>query len=123
MTACVYDASNQSEADVLVSKYHTLLKAGDWDGVLALYSPDFFKEQNPKAWRATLVEQQKEYGTLQQARQTYSQKDPRYRGDYYMYGYTLVFERGTVAETITVFKGIESNTLTIAGHTLKAKKH
>jgi hypothetical protein len=123
MTGCLYDANNQSEADQLVNRYHTLLKAGDVDGILALYNDVFFAEHNRKAWRAALLKQQKEYGVLQQVRQVYTQKDPRFRGDYYIYGYTLVFEHGKVSETITVFKGIEDDTLTIAGHTLKVKKH
>ncbi|MDQ6978776.1 MAG: hypothetical protein Q9M09_01215 [Mariprofundaceae bacterium] len=123
MSACMYDASNQPEADQLVHRYHTALKAENWDAVLALYNPVFFKERNRKGWRVKLLEQQKKYGTLQHVRQTYSQKDPRYSGDFYIYGYTLIFERGTVAETLTIFKGLQDNALGIVGHTLKAKKH
>jgi len=123
MNACMYDAANKPEADQLVARYHTALKAGNWDAVLALYNPAFFKELSREAWRAKLLEQRKKYGTLQHIRETYMQKDPRYSGDFYIYGYTLIFERGTVAETLTIFKGLQDDTLTIMGHTLKTKKH
>jgi len=121
VNGCIYDASNQVEADQLVSQYHDALKANDLDAVLALYGPEFFKDHSSTGWRHTLAALHERYGSLKQARQAFTQKDHRYRGDYYIYGYTLVFEKGTISEVITVFKGIENDKLTIAGHVFKAR--
>jgi len=121
MAGCsIYSASDQSEADKLVTRYHQAFKAGDWDTLLSLYSPAFFKAQSNDEWRHKLMGLHSQYGALKEVRRSYAQKDSRYRGDYYIYGYRLIFAKGAVNETITIFKGIENDKLTIAGHVFKA---
>jgi len=115
----VYDASNQSEADQLVSQYHDSLKAEDWSRLLSLYDPGFFKVHSRDSWQQRLTALHARYGALKTVQQTFSQKDSRYRGDYYIYGFKLVFEKGRTSEILTIFKGIESDKLTIAGHVIK----
>jgi len=120
VSACsIYEASNQPEADKLVAQYHAALKAKDWDTLLSFYEPSFFKEHSKKVWQHKLMNLSERYGALKSTRQTFAKKDPRYRGDYYIYGYRLVFEKKTLDELITVFKGLEADKLTIAGHVIK----
>ncbi|MDX8406673.1 MAG: hypothetical protein R8K50_11065 [Mariprofundus sp.] len=114
-----YNASNQSEADQIVSQYHASFKANQWASVLALYEPSFFETHSRDAWKQELNNLFSRYGALTEVRQTFTQKDPRFRGDYYIYGFRLVFDKGIISETITVFKGLETDKLTIAGHILK----
>jgi len=115
----IYEASDQPAADQLVTRYHDALQNKQWDSLLALYDPGFFKEQSRDGWQHKLETLFETYGELKRARQTFAQKDPRFRGDYYIYGYRLVFDKRTIDETITIFKGIESEKLTIAGHVIK----
>ncbi|MDQ6992210.1 MAG: hypothetical protein Q9M31_01945 [Mariprofundus sp.] len=115
----LYAASDQAGADQLVGQYHKAFKAKQWDSLLSLYDPSFFKQHSRDGWRDALAALSDRYGVLKQVHQSYAQKDPRFRGDYYIYGYRLLFEKKTINETITVFKGIESDKLTIAGHVLK----
>ena len=115
----MYNASNQSEADKMVGQYHEALKAKQWDTLLALYDPAFSKEHDRHAWQQELNTLFDQYGALNEIRQTFSQKDPRFRGDYYIYGYRLAFDKAMISETITVFKGLETDKLTIAGHILE----
>jgi len=115
----IYEASNQPEADQLVSQYHAAFKAKDWDTVLSFYEPSFFKQHTRVVWQRKLMQLSEQYGALKSVRQTFAKKDPRYRGDYYIFGYRLVFEKKSLNELITVFKALESNKLTIAGHVIK----
>jgi len=115
----MYDASNKSEADQMVGQYHDALKAKQWETLLTLYDPDFFKEHDRHAWQQELSKMFDQYGALNEIRQTFTQKDPRFRGDYYIYGYRLAFDKATISETITVFKGLETDKLTIAGQILE----
>ena len=120
MSGCsIYEANNQPEADQLVAQYHAALKAQDWDTLLSLYEPSFFREHSKDVWQRKLAGLSARFGAFKRARQTFAKKDPRYRGDYYIYGYRLVFEKKTIGELITVFKGLESDKLTIAGHVFK----
>jgi len=98
---------------------HDSLKAKQWDTLLALYEPSCFRAHSRNLWQQELSSLFDRYGALNEVRQTFTQKDPRFRGDYYIYGYRLVFDRATISETITVFKGLETDKLTIAGHILK----
>lgn len=116
MPACSYKATNQEEADQLVASWHKSIQQGNFDTLPNFYDASFFKEHPQNAWKAYWIQLVSKYGPLREVHQTFSQKDARYRGDYYMYGFKLVFDHGTAKETITVFKGIEQDKVMIVGH-------
>lgn len=119
LSGCLYDASQQQEASEVVQQLHdAAFKSHDLDKALAMYDASFFKEHAKDAWRQKLASISKGYGALKEVHPLFQQKDPRFRGDYYIFGNRLVFENGTLKETITVLKAIESDHLTIAGHLL-----
>ncbi|MBF0282106.1 MAG: hypothetical protein HQM07_06020 [Zetaproteobacteria bacterium] len=119
LTGCTYDAGDKVLADQLVYLCHQSISNNDMETLMKLYDPSFFKDQPKAVWAAYWADIYKRLGHLQEIRPGFSQKDARFRGDYYIYGYTLVFERGIARETITVFKGIEQDEVAIAGHSVR----
>lgn len=117
-SGCSYEAGNQAGADQLVNDYHQAFKADDWETLLTLYNDSFFQTHSKESWQSTMAALITRFGPVREFRQMYTQKDPRYRGDYYIYGYRIVFEHGSATETLTVFQGIEEKKLTIAGHVI-----
>ncbi|WP_238701091.1 hypothetical protein [Mariprofundus erugo] len=117
-TACSYEAADQGGADQLVNRYHEAYKTGDWETLLACYDESFFQTHSRNAWQSTLTALTERFGPIREFHQMYSQKDPRYRGDYYMYGYRILFDHGSATETLTIFQGIEEKKLAIAGHVI-----
>lgn len=116
---CMYDAGDQGAASKLVAELHQDMQQQNWDGAMKLYGEEFFKQQSREGWRERLVS----LGQLKEARQTFSQKDPRYSGDFYIYSFKLRFEQGRADETITVFRPLDKDQLFIIGHSIKQGKH
>ncbi len=124
LAGCLTTADQMPEAEALVETLHKGMVQEDWDAIMPLYAKAFFKSQTPEMWRERLAEQAQSYGHLRDIKPTFRQKDPRFRGDFYIFGYLLKFERGTVRETVTVYKGVDKERMEISGHLLKPKgKH
>ncbi len=121
LTGCLTQANQQAEANQIVTKMHAAIQAQDWDAALTLYGDDFFAGHSKKNWRATLVSMPARLGKLVEIKPGFAQKDPRFGGDFYIYGFRLFFERGVVRETLTVFTGIERKKMVVTGHLLKLK--
>jgi len=122
LSACMYEASNQNEATQMVDQWHKAYQTGDWDKVVADYDTKFFKETSKESWLQHLQSFTEKFGPLKDVHQVFQQKDPRFRGDYYIYGYTLIFDHGRADETITILKKLNEDELLIAGHIIKDKK-
>ena len=116
---CTFSASDTAGANKVVQKCHEALKQKDWDTLFSLYSKSFFEEEPKSAWKSSLTAIFDRLGPLQSAQLDYQQKDSRSQGDYYVYGYTLKFEKGTAKETMTIFKAVGEKPLLIAGHIIR----
>jgi len=122
LSGCLTTADQMPEAEALVKTLHQGMTQEDWDAIIPLYAKDFFASRTPDMWRETLQKQAKTYGHLRDIKPTFRQKDPRFRGDFYIFGYLLKFERGTVRETVTVYQGVDKDRMEITGHLLKPKR-
>ncbi|RMG92473.1 MAG: hypothetical protein D6703_01800 [Zetaproteobacteria bacterium] len=118
---CLTQASHQQEAEQLVKQLHQAMQQQAWDQIMPLYDQQFLKAHPEKLWRQTLASLPERYGQLKTIKPTFQQKDPRFRGDFYIFGYLLKFEHGSIRETITVFKPVDSDELSITGHMLKPR--
>jgi len=121
LTGCLTQANQQAEANQIVAKMHTAIQAQDWDTALTLYGDDFFAGHSKENWRETLASMQTRLGKLVEIKSSFAQKDPRFGGDFYIYGFRLFFEHGVVRETLTVFTGIDREEMVVTGHLLKLK--
>ncbi|MDX8391782.1 MAG: hypothetical protein R8K53_04345 [Mariprofundaceae bacterium] len=121
LAGCLTQANQQGEANKIVAKMHVAVQAGDWDSALALYGDDFFAGHGKAAWRQTLASLPVRLGKLTEIKPIFAQKDPRFGGDFYIYGFRLVFERGILHETLTIFTGLERDKMMVTGHLLKLK--
>ncbi|MDQ6951045.1 MAG: hypothetical protein Q9M26_05215 [Mariprofundales bacterium] len=119
MSACMYSADHQEEADRLVSKLNQTLKHQTWGDLANYYDPTFLKttstEMVKKKWSAII----KKNGEITKFILRSRTKDPRILGEYYFYSFTVLFAHGAAKETVTAFKGEQSNHLTIVGHVIK----
>ncbi|HXH71384.1 MAG TPA: hypothetical protein VNI58_01025 [Mariprofundaceae bacterium] len=123
LNACLYNSGDETQAEQLVKQWHDAFKAKNWDAAFALYDKSFYNDHPRDAWLTELKSLGDTYGALKDIRPVFHQKNARLRGDYYIYGFHLIFEKGSAAETITVFKALESDKLTIAGHMIQPKGH
>lgn len=123
LNGCMYDSSKEVQAEQIVKEWHTAFKAKDWKSAFALYDKSFYKDHPKDAWQTELKSLLKTYGALKEVRPTFKQKNARLRGDYYIFGFHMIFEKGSAAETITVFRALESDKLTIAGQIIQPKGH
>ena len=121
LSGCLAQADQQQEAQALVEKLHTAMSQQDWDAATSLYDKRFLATHPPRAWRAQLQELFAKQGKIVDIKPTFQQKDPRFGGEFYIFGYRLKCEHGTVKETITVFHPVDGDTLTITGHLLKPR--
>lgn len=118
-SGCSFSTDQGATANKIVQECHEALKQKNWDKLFSLYSAGFFA-QNPKsAWKAKLTSLFDRMGPLQSESADFQQNDAVSRGDYYIYGFTLTFAKGTAKETITVFKGVNDKQLSIAGHVIQ----
>jgi len=118
---CLDEANRPEDAAKLVEKMHSAIQAQDWDAVMPLYGEKFFAEQSRQEWRDKLDSLHKRFGALQKVKLVFDQKDPRLGGDFYVYGFKLMFERGVVHETLTVFEKNGEKKLAVTGQLFKFK--
>jgi len=122
MGGCITEANQQGEANQIVKKMHMAMQTEDWDTALGLYDQSFFEGHDKSAWRALLASIPQRFGKLKAIKKSFAQKDPRYSGEFYIYGFKLIFERGAVHETVTVFQSVKRDEkMTITGHLFKYK--
>lgn len=122
LSGCLTQANQSTEAEQIVNQVHQAFRDHHWDTVLPLYDKKFFQSRSKEQWQETLQQMTKNLGALKKVQPTFQQKDPRFGGDFYLFGSLLKFERGTVSETLTIYQGIDADRMTISGHLLKPRK-
>jgi len=120
---CLTEAYQGGEADSIVKTVHEGFKSDDWQKVMPLYDKQFLSIHPSSLWQRKLSSLIQPLGTLKNIKQTFHHNDPRFGGDFYMYGFLLQFEHGTISETLTIYKGVNNKHMTITGHNLKLKRH
>jgi len=123
LTGCLTEANQGEEAGQIVSTVHKGFQSGNWDAIMPLYDEQFYKMHPKSSWQQKLTQLTGPLGALKNIKSTFLHKDPRFRGDFYLYGFLLQFERGTISETLTIYKGVDKDRMTISGHPLKLKRH
>ncbi|HXJ16829.1 MAG TPA: hypothetical protein VNM68_06490 [Candidatus Polarisedimenticolia bacterium] len=120
LNGCI-EAEYQGQATQLVEQWHNAFKAGDMDTAFSLYDKGFLADHPRITWEKKLLGLTQSYGALKEIRPTFQRKDPSVAGDYYVFGFILVFEKGSASETLTVFKSLKDDKLSIAGQTIQPK--
>lgn len=123
LSGCLIEANQSEEANQIVSTVHKGFQTGDWTDVMPLYDEKFLSIHGSKAWPQKMTALIKPLGALKNIKSTFQHSDPRFRGDFYLYGFLLQFENGTISETLIIYKGVDKDRMTISGHQLKLKKH
>ena len=118
---CLDEANRPDEAAKLAQQMHTAIQKQDWDAIMPLYGDKFFVEQSRKEWLDKLASLHERFGALRDVKPVFAQKDPRLGGDFYVYGFRMMFERGVVHETLTVFEKNGENRLRVTGQLFKFK--
>lgn len=122
LSGCFTQADQQKQALELVEIAHNAIQSKDWAPLMSHYSDDFFLQHNKEEWLSQLQTTFEKGGKLNAIKQTFNQKNPRLSGDFYIYGYSLQFEHMITQETITIFKGIDDDKLSITGHIFKTRE-
>jgi len=121
LSGCLIQANQQADADLLVKELHAAMQSGNWDAAMELYGKDFFAGHDKATWRGKMMALQERFGELREIKAGFSQKDPRFGGEFYIYGYKLFYEHGVLHETLTVFKGIDAERMVVTGQMFKFK--
>ncbi|MDQ6993571.1 MAG: hypothetical protein Q9M31_08845 [Mariprofundus sp.] len=123
LSGCLNQANQGNEANKLVSTAHEAIQTNHWDKVIPLYDQAFLKLHQPAAWKKEVTLLTAPLGKLTNIKPTFEQHDPRFGGDFYLYGFILQFEHGSITETLTIYKAVNKEHMTISGHILKIKRH
>ncbi|HKI62547.1 MAG TPA: hypothetical protein VKA31_09660 [Mariprofundaceae bacterium] len=123
LSGCLTQANQGKEAGQIVNTVHQAFHDRNWDLILPLYNKKFFEARSEKQWRDKLQKMTTGIGALKAVKPTFQQKDPRFGGDFYLYGFLLQYEKATISETLTIYKGINEDRMTISGHILKIRGH
>jgi len=123
LSGCLTEADQGDEANLLVTSAHQVFKDHNWDNVMPLYDAEFLKVHSPESWKSEVTAMAAPLGKLINIKPTFEQHDPRFGGDFYLYGFILQFEHGSISETLTIYKAVNKEHMTISGHNLKLKRH
>ncbi len=106
---CLSQEGRQDSAAMLAQQMHAAMQTQDWDAAMPLYGDAFLAGHDRQAWRDKLASLQERFGKLQKIKPEFDQRSPRLGGVVYAYGFKLVFERGVVRETLSMFKDDQDN--------------
>jgi len=123
LSGCLTEADQGNEANELVTTAHQAIKNNNLDTVIPLYDMAFLKTNPADTWKRQVAELTAPMGKLINIKPTFEQHDPRFGGDFYLYGFILQFEHGSISETLTIYKAVNKEHMTISGHILKLKRH
>lgn len=120
--ACLQVADQKEAADQLVEKFHQAMLNNDWQQASDYIHPEFFKQTAKESWISSMQSLVEKHGNIQSFKLQTMQKDPRFRGDFYIYIYSIKFADTSASETITVYRSVEDNSMTIQGHMIKTRQ-
>ncbi len=123
LAGCLSQADQGNEAGKIVEQVHQAFSERNWDALLPLYNDKFFANRSADQWKKYLEKTTANLGKLKNIRPTFTQKDPRFGGDFYLYGFLLQYDKASISETLTLFKGINDEQMSISGHLLKIRRH
>jgi len=120
LASCSNTPMESGRAEQMLAAFHSAWEKGNVDDMLSLYDSSFLVSQGRDAWRKKLVAYSSRLGRLKTIRQSSSQVDARFSGDYYIYQFRLGFEGGVLRETITLYTKLNQDKMLIVGHVLKS---
>ena len=123
LSGCLTQANQGGEAGDIVKQVHQAFKDHNWDAIMPLYDKKFFQNRSKEQWLKELKQMTAALGPLKSVQPTFQQKDPRFGGDFYLFGSLLKYEHASLSETLTIYQGIDAEHMTISGHLLKLRKH
>jgi len=105
-SSCSYKATNQTEADSMIRVCHQAIQAKEFGSLIKLYDSSFGGIHSADRWEKVWLSMTRELGEIREFRPLYSQKDARYRGDYYIYLTVRAFKTrfGEVSGIHPIFK-------------------
>ncbi|MDX8406918.1 MAG: hypothetical protein R8L58_00880 [Mariprofundaceae bacterium] len=123
LAGCLTQANRGDDATEIVKQVHQAFKDHNWDAIMPLYDKKFFDNRSKEQWLKELKQITADLGPLKSVQPTFQQKDPRFGGDFYLFGSLLKFEHASISETLTVYQGIDAEHMVISGHLLKLRRH
>ena len=120
---CTVDEAQISPADDIVEKMHQAIQQEHWDDAMDLYDDSFFKTHNHTEWKQQLATLTQGLGKLKKIKPTFQQNNPRLGGKYFLYGFQLKYDNGTIKETISVFKSDKKHNLYVTEHFFKTRRN
>ncbi len=123
LAGCLTQANQGDDAAQIVKHIHQAFSDRNWDAIIPLYDKKFFRNRTPETWKKELQDMTADLGPLKAIQSTFQQKDPRFGGDFYLFGFLLKFEHVSISETLTIYKGMNAERMTVSGHTLKLRRH
>ncbi len=116
-SACLATTDRQDEARKMADQLYASLQQQDWQTALSLYGKRFYGHgMTRELWRHRLERLQKRLGPIQNRTLIFSEHDPRFRYDAYIFIYRIHHARGESRETITIYKAVDGDRLHIVGH-------
>jgi len=117
LSGCITRADQQVEAQQMVHQLYTALQQQDWDTALSLYGKQFYSGgMSRKMWRKRLIHLQQTLGPMKDRSLIFSQHDPRFRYDAYIFSYHVHYAKGSTKDIITIYNPVDGNQLHIVGH-------
>ncbi len=123
LAGCLFEADQGEQANQVISTVHKGFQTDNWQDVMPLYDDQFLRIHQLHAWQQKMTALTKPLGALKNIKSTFKHYDPRLGGVFYLYGFLLHFEHGTIAETLTIYKDADKEHMTISGHELRLRKH
>jgi len=108
-------------AEQVAKQMHTAIQSQNWDTVMPLYGDKFFAKNTRQGWHDKLASLHERFGDLRKVKPVFAQREPRLGGDYFVHGFKLMFERGVVEETLTLYQKSGEQTMTVTGQIFKFK--
>lgn len=122
IAACDSTLTDTAPAEVVAKRYFELIKVRDFDGVLPLYSPQFFATTSKEKWLQDLRKVNERLGNLEsyelvrwEIKNSLGTAD---RGTFYLLHYKSTYERQSAIEKITLFKPASGGDIKILSHAI-----
>ncbi len=117
LSACLATTDRQADAGKMVDRLYSALQQQDWNTALSLYGKQFYSSgMSREIWRKKLISLQQTMGPIESRTLVFSQHDPRFRYDAYIFSYRVKYARASTRETITIYKPVSGEQLHIVGH-------
>ncbi len=117
-----YSTKHQSQGDALVQRLHQAIQQGEWERLSEIYGPAYLEQNSVEGIAQHWRQMQQKLGAIRSFRLQSKQRDARLQGEFYFYRFTVLFERGSASETITVFRSGQNDRIAISGHKITVNR-